>query len=115
MNQEVIKLTKKQAAPIVNPLFPEYTGRKFKIVFTDSITFYDTNWDGGTKNDYKFIGNNGKTASLNIPAPWNNAIEGQKINIGENFMVVCHSFFCGVDSGITIYANPCHLPKWLNG
>jgi hypothetical protein len=114
MNNYTMKITNKQATPIVKHVFPEYTGRKFKIEFTESITLYDTNWSGGTKNEYRFIGSNGKIAIPSIPAPWNNMIEGSKIDIPENMLVVEHSYFCGNDMGIRIYANPCHLPKWLN-
>jgi hypothetical protein len=108
-----IKLTKKQAAPIINATFPEYTGRKYNLNFQDEITFYDTNWGGGSKNEYAFIASDGKTAQLNVPAPWINVYEGATIQIPNNVMVVVHSYFCGQDMGIRIYANTMHAPKWL--
>ena len=107
-------LNKKQAKPIIEKTFPDYNGRKFKIEFVARITFYDTNWSGGTKNTYAFIRADGLTEVLkNIPSPFNNPLEGYSTELPLNVMVVKHSYFCGHDMGITIYANPKYCPKWL--
>ena len=111
--ETVLKLTTKQAKPIVQATFPAYRGRKFKIVFTTRLTFYDTNWSGGTVNKFAFVRADGAVAKLFAPAPWVNPIEGRTEDIPEDVLVVKHSYFCGEDAGITIYAHPCHLPKWL--
>lgn len=50
--EESFKLSTKQASPIVKATFPEYKGRKFKLVFTDTVWFHDTNWGGGSRNKY---------------------------------------------------------------
>ena len=67
-----MKITKKQAAPVVNRTFPEYGGRKFKIEFVEKITVYDTNWDGGTCNKYAAINADGSASHFIAPAPWKN-------------------------------------------
>ena len=108
-----IKLTTKQASKIVAASFPDYRGRKFTLKFEQRITFWDTNWGGGTRNQYAFVSSDGRTAILNASAPWVNAIEGQTFDIPADVLVVEHSVFCGKDMGITIYSHPCHLPKWL--
>ena len=110
---DVIKLTTAQARTIVQATFPDYKGRKFSIEFRESITLYDTNWSGGTRNQYCVIASNGKTALLHVPAPWVNMVEGQTVEIPLDAMIVCHSYFCGKDCGITIYAHPAHAPKWI--
>jgi len=110
-----ITLNKKQAKPILEKSFPDYTGRKFQIEFVEKITFWDTNWSGGTKNSYSFIRSDGITTPLNVPSPFNNPLEGFQTEIPQNILVVKHSYFCGQDMGITIYAHPIHLPKWING
>jgi hypothetical protein len=108
-----IKLTTKQAKPIVKLTFPEYHGRKFKLEFTDRITFYDTNWSGGTKNCYAFLRSDGAVRGLTVPAPWVNPVEGKTVEIPKDILVVVHQYFCGMDVGVTIFANPANSPKWL--
>jgi hypothetical protein len=110
-----ITLTTKQARPIVKLTFPNYHGRKFKLEFTDRITFYDTNWSGGTKNEYRFVHVTGKVVALHAPAPWTTPIEGKMVELPANVLVVVRQYFCGMEVGISIYANPSWSPKWLEG
>ena len=93
--------------------FPEYKGRKFAVEFTPTVTFYDTNWGGGSRNVYTAVSSDGRTATLSVPAPWINTVEGKTIEMPVDVLIVKHSFFCGKDMGITIYASPLHMPKWL--
>lgn len=108
-----MKVKKAQVKDILAATFPEYRGRKFKVEFASTVTFHDTNWGGGTKNTYIAIGSNGRTARLSVPAPWANPVEGKTVEMPANALVVKHTIFCGKDLGITIYASPIHLPKWL--
>lgn len=108
-----LKLNKAQYGKIVKATFPEYHGRSVKIEFAERVTFYDTNWSGGSCNKYAAVASDGKTARLNVPAPWVNPIEGQTFDMPEDALLIEHSYFCGKDCGITIYAHPCHLPKWI--
>lgn len=110
---EFMKLNKKQIAPVLKSSFPEYKGRKFKVVFTPNCYLFDTNWSGGSKSSYVFLTADLKAHTLPSFAPWNNPIEGREIQLNENFIVVEHSFFCGQDSGITIHAHPCYAPLLL--
>lgn len=112
---EAIKLTTKQAAPIVKLAFPDYTGRKFKLEFTPKVYFYDTNWSGGTRNYYSFVRSDGNKASLPSFSPWMNPVEGKSIEIPPDILVVIHQYFCGSDLGIRILSNPVNAPKWLEG
>jgi hypothetical protein len=113
IEMNAIKLTTKQARPIVKLTFPEYHGRKFTLEFTDHITFYDTNWSGGTKNVYAFLRSDGAVRGLTVPAPWVNPVEGLTVEIPKDILVVVHQYFCGMDTGITVYASPLNSPKWL--
>ena len=108
-----MKINKSQVRPILEATFPEYRGRTFKVEFVPTITFYNTNWGGGSRNKYAAIGSDGRTARLSVPAPWVNPVEGKTIEIPTNVLVVKHTIFCGKDLGITIYAHPAHMPKWL--
>ena len=108
-----IKITRKQAEPILAHSFPNYQGRKITLEFTDKVSFYDTNWSGGTCNQYAAVRADGASRKIYAPAPWVNPIEGKTIPLPEDVIMVEHSHFCGVDSGIHIYANPIHAPRLL--
>lgn len=108
-----IKLNKKQVLPLLNASFPDYTGRKFSVEFTENLTFWDTNWHGGTHREYIAIDINGNSSKLDVPAPWNNPIEGLKIVMPKNAIIACHLYFCGYDMGITFYSHPSNAPKLL--
>lgn len=109
-----IKLTRKQAQPILKATFPDYNGRKIRLVYAEKITFSDTNWGGGSRNKYMgYRLDTAKAEMFNAPAPWNNPVEGATVEMPLNGVVVCHSHFCGQDVGITIYVHPDHAPKLL--
>ena len=110
-----MKVKKADVWPIVERVFPDYGGRKFSIEFTDHIYFSNTNWSGGSKNSYAMVHVDGRTGAFVAPAPWNNPVEGKRVELTPTVIVVCHSRNCGVDTGITIYAHPVHAPKWLKG
>lgn len=113
MNQRM-KVKKADVKPIVQATFPNYRGRTFEIEFTPKVTFHDTNWGGGTRNLYTAVASDGRSIKLGVPAPWQNAVEGKTMDLPEDILIVKHTVFCGKDLGITIYANPVHLPKWLS-
>ena len=112
MNQ-TMKLNKSQVRDILNATFPEYRGRKFKVEFAEIITFHNTNWGGGTKNTYVAVSSDGRAKRLGVQAPWINPVEGKTMELPFEVLVVMYTIFCGKDLGITIYAHPAHLPKWL--
>lgn len=112
MNQ-TMKVKKAQVKDILAATFPGYKGRTFKVEFAPTVTFHDTNWGGGSRNKYIAVKSDGRTAMLHVPAPWVNTIEGKTIDLPKDVLMVKHTVFCGKDLGITIYASPVHLPKWL--
>ena len=107
------KITRKQAAPILSRSFPDYKGRTIRVEFTETMTFSDTNWGGGSRSYYEAIRSDGKHERLPNFSPWNNPAEGRRIPLTPDVLIVEHSIFCGKDCGITIYANPSHQPKWI--
>jgi hypothetical protein len=115
MTELARKITKKQAAPIVKVAYPDYTGNKFSLVHAETLWIYDTNWSGGSRNEYKFVNTKGAVLELVAPAPWNNPYEGADIKLPMGVLAVVHTYFRGRDCGITIYANMSYLPKWLEG
>lgn len=110
---EPITLTRKQAAKIIAATHPDYKGRKISLRFTETVTFMDTNWGGGTCNIYAAMNTEGITSTLRVPAPHLNLIEGATINLPANVLIVKHVIFCGTDCGLVIYSNPANAPKLL--
>ena len=102
-----IKVTKAQVKPIVAATFPEYSGRKYRVEFSETVCFYDLNWGGGTRNTYRAIKmSNAQVAQVPSGSPWNNPIEGKTVDLPEDVVVVQHTIFCGQDLGLTMYAHP---------
>jgi len=108
-----IKVRKAEIRDILKASFPEYRGRTYEVRFTDKIFIYNTNWSGGSRNVYVAVATDGRAVRFNAPAPWDNPIEGERMAVPPDALIVEHCYFCGKDMGITIYANPCHRPKWL--
>jgi hypothetical protein len=46
----VVEVSKADVWPIVSKAFPDYRGGKFKVEVSPTVTLYDTNWGGGTRN-----------------------------------------------------------------
>lgn len=113
MYTPAVKVARRQVWALVGRVFPEYAGRKFAVQFAERVTFYDTNWEGGSRNTYAFLRADGKTARLYVPAPWVNVTEGASVDLVPDVLVVQHSVCCGVDEGITIYAHPSNAPRLL--
>jgi len=108
-----IKVNKSQVGEIVSAVFPEYKGRKFWVVYAESVTLHDTNWGGGTRNFYRGLNRTGEIRSPFVPSPWVNPFEGAKIELTAEVLLVEHSIFCGKDLGVTIYAHPSLAEKLL--
>lgn len=94
-NQKASKL----ARTIALACYPEYKGRKIKVVSRE--TYYVENmWGGGSRSFAKAY--NLATGIIT------EALEtvGPEVKIPAGVAVVDHSYFCGKDCGITIYVNP---------
>ena len=100
---------RKDVKPVLDLAFPEYTGRKISVVFVEKLTLYNLNWDGGSRNEYAMCTFEMQLARVKDAPPWEQR-EGLKFDLNPNTLVVCHSTFCGVDAGITIYAHPSRMP-----
>lgn len=93
----------------------DYNGRKFFVEFSNTVTFHDTNWGGGTKCEYTAIDlKNGAMSTFNAPAPWVNPVEGKTIDLSADKAIIRHDIFCGHDMGLTVILNSVHQPKWLS-
>lgn len=100
-----MKISKTKAVKeILKITFPDYAGRKFFLDNSGKVSFYDTNWGGGTKNSYVAVRlADGAVSKMEDYAPWANPVEGKTFEIPEGFAVVKRSWFCGQESGVTIH------------
>ena len=108
-----VKLTRRQAEPILRATFPGYRGRKISVVFTEKVRFSNLYWCGGSHADYMALRSDGSVRGLQTDDPWKDKREGSCVDLPDGVIVVKHEFFCGKDTGITIYAHPSLAPKWL--
>jgi len=109
-----IRLKKSDVKPLVELSFPDYRGRTFRAVPTREVTFYNTNWDGGSRSQYAAVRmNDGKAAVYDAPAPWNNPVEGTTFALPPDVVIVEHIIFCGKDLGLRFYVHPERLKHLL--
>jgi hypothetical protein len=101
---------------ILRATYPAWTGRKIRATVKNFITFYNTNWGGGTRNEYRtFELASGRGRALWVSAPWRNPVEGTTHPIPAGWVVVEHQIFQGHDMGITLHVNPADVAKTLEG
>lgn len=86
--------------------FPAYKGRKISVAPWAGPLHLDLSWSGGTKDDVVLIDvANGRVGRLVVPSPW--AVgAADPVDAPAGSLLVVHSYFCGVDVGITIYVRP---------
>ena len=100
-----MKISKTKAVrEILKATFPDYKGRKFFLDDSGKVTFYDTNWGGGTRNYYTAVRvADGLVEALPEMSPWANPVEGKTVDLPEGYILVQRSYFQGVDSGVTLH------------
>ena len=94
-----------------------YRRKKLHVIAVDSVTLTDLNWCEGTRNTYHaMVLETGelKTASqLSVPHPMDNEMEGVRVALIPDHVIIRTGFFCGKESLMTIYVHPNNMPKFL--
>ncbi len=112
-----IKVKTKDVQHIVKATFPEYRKREVVIVPSEKVTFYDLNWSGGTKAQYRACGidgsSNGRRLNMGQPAPWNNPYEGLSVDLPIDCVIVEGGYFCGKERMLYFHVNPANMPKFI--
>ena len=111
------KLKAKDFKSIIKATFPKYRKRSVYIKASDTVTFYDLNWSGGTKADYRACKTDGtpleRQVDMGMMAPWENPYEGKTVNIPKGCVVVEGGFFCGKERILYITFNPLDAPRQI--
>lgn len=100
-------------AQILNA-FPEYTGKKFRIMEANQYSPRNY-WDEGSRSRFRLV----ELASGEVTSPHpdtTNPFHGiahATFEIPTNHAVVEHTFTCGKDAGLFIYTPPQNLTKFL--
>jgi hypothetical protein len=96
--------------------FPSYKGRKVKAVAWDDRPLHlDLSWSGGTKDDVVLLDlSGGRVGKLVVPAPWSHGA-ADPLTVPVGAILAVHSYFCGVDAGVTFYVRPADPAGLLNG
>jgi hypothetical protein len=93
-----------------------YRKRKVWIHVSESVTFSQVNWDGGSKSEYHALDlATGKLSSPDMgrKAPWENPFEGMTVAIPDGVVIARTGYFCGKPSTLALYVNPANMPKLL--
>lgn len=112
-----IEAATKDVREIVKATFPDYKRKKVIIQASETVTFFDLNWSGGTKSEYRACTVEGRPLPSNYnmggPAPWNNPFEGMTVNLPPGAVIVKGGYFCGKVSLLYIHVHPSNMPKLL--
>ncbi len=101
------RVRKDAIRPLLNVSFPDYKGRTYRVEFTKEVYLSDTYWSGGTRSWYVAIQmQGGQVSSLPSFAPWDNPVEGKRVELPKDIVIAEHAYFCGKDMGVTFYAHP---------
>jgi len=105
-------------AALVRATFPEYRRRKIWVRAAETVTFYDLNWSGGTRAEYKAVTLAGEPvgsmARYNAMAPWDSQqAEGKTVPLPAGMVVARGGHFCGKEAVLTLLVNPADMPRYL--
>lgn len=107
MNDYWISPKDQKVASVCHVAFPDYSGNKYRIVFTDSVNM-SSYWDGGTRSYFVVLRlSDNKIMPIPSQSPFDKQIKGvENFVIPAGFIVVEHIIFCGKDLGLRIHARP---------
>jgi hypothetical protein len=104
----------KSIKQILAATYPEYKGRKISVSPATRYQLSDY-WSEGSRNyakAYNLATGTAASPEGAVHTPFNSAAHAE-IRIPVGVLIVEHTIFCGHDCGITIYANPENLTKFL--
>jgi hypothetical protein len=112
-----VSITDPLVRAILAASFPQYRGRKIKIVAQTRPLNCKSYWDGGSRDYFSFV-HLGTMKSAEMPAQsaYDRDIRGaESVTLPVGVICVEHSIFCGKDIGISIHVNPENLVSMLPG
>lgn len=104
----MIKLRKEQVREILARTFPDYKGRSFELVVTETV-YLDPYGGGGTYSDYFLLDTESdRVAPYKTPmgGPFADKNAYQQLPLPKSAVLIEHARFCGKDMGIKFYISP---------
>lgn len=114
-----IKISRRDASPILNVLGSDYKGRTFSVTVAERHTVhnYELAWDGGSKKDVTYlrlVGGEWQVveAASTMPGMYQ-SVASQTLTIDRDVIVAERSWFCGKDMGyrFTVCPGSDFLPR----
>jgi hypothetical protein len=89
--------------------------REVRVDVTTSVTFHNTFWDGGSKNEYRAVRlADGRSASLETgSSPWTAVSEGVTVDLVPGVAIVERSTFCGKVQPLRVHLHPENAARLL--
>lgn len=97
-----------------------YNGTKFRAEITESVTIpADAGlWDSGSRDTYSAV-RLADGAAVDFPGQQDSPFDGtrrdRKVTLESGIVIVCHSIFCGKDSGLRFFIHPSDAAPMLPG
>jgi len=110
-----IYTNEKEVKKIAKIAFPDYNGRKFKVEVTTNPIDVRSYCEGGSRDHYVFVRlDTFETFEMGQQSAYDPIISGaDSVQLIPGLICVEHSYFCGKDSGITIYVHPVNSPNLI--
>lgn len=110
-----VSKTDPTVARILLATYPDYRGRKIRIVPQTYPLNVRSYWEGGSRTYFMFLDlATFKTAPMPAQSAFDKPVQGaDAVTLPVGIACVTHSIFCGKDTGITIYVHPENLAKML--
>lgn len=107
MNSYWISPKDEKVNSVCRAAFPDYTGNKCRIEFTNSVNM-SSYGDGGTRSYFVIVRlSDCHVMSIPSQSPFDQQLSGvENFVIPVGFCVVEHIIFCGKDMGLKIHARP---------
>ena len=109
-------------ADVIRRAFPSYTGRKFRLVVSESMNIQGTTWSGGSRSVFRLLDlATGRFAELSMtasrkpgdPFGWIPDIDGNEVRLRPGFAVVESVTYRGKDLGLRATVHPDNAAKLL--
>ncbi len=93
MNRVYLKKSDSSVAALLNATFPDYNGKNIVATVSDTVRFYNTQWDSGSKRSYCIVKLNGLQVCSIAEAPFlkRDALYETDHAIPEGYVVVVHA------------------------
>lgn len=109
-----VKVNRKDVDGVLKAACPRYKGRKISVECEYIPKNLDSYWDEGCRSYYSFYNiADGRVVTLHSNHPVFEKDQPRTMSsLPVGVLLVCHQY-AGVNQWVTIYCNPCDMPKQI--